>query len=97
MVDTIGDDKIIRKEKEFEGLVTETPKSRSLKISLVLRVTGFFLIVVAFILVMLVRQGKLGASSMNSVTFIIAGVGFVLYMGSRIFDISGQLRARRKK
>jgi esterase/lipase superfamily enzyme len=84
-------------ERQLQELAAESPKSKNIKISLILRFIGFALIVVAFVLVMLIRQGKLTGAAISNITFAIAGTGFVVYLGSRIFEISANIRAKRKK
>ena len=84
-------------ERQLQELATESPKSKNIKISLIMRFIGFALIVISFVLVMLIRQGKLTGAVISNVTFIIAGTGFVVYLGSRIFEITANIRAKRKK
>jgi uncharacterized membrane protein len=96
----MGEEKIAKKNDELDRqlreLVAESPKSKNIRISLILRFVGFALIVVAFVLVMLIRQERITGIFISNLTFIIAGIGFVVYLGSRIFEITGNIRAKRK-
>lgn len=84
-------------ELKFKEFIADTPRARTYKTSFILRIAGFALIVLAFVLVMLARQGITNNPTLNKVSFIIAAVGFVVYMGSRFYEIAGNIRAKRKR
>ncbi len=64
-------------------------KQKTLKITLLLRVSGFVLIIVAFLMAIMLRNGHgaLLGFNINRLTFILSVAGFILYAGSRIFEI----------
>ncbi|MBL8028628.1 MAG: hypothetical protein JNL74_19550 [Fibrobacteres bacterium] len=84
-------------ESKLKELIADTPRERNFKTSFVLRIIGFALIVVAFVLVMLSRQGTINSPTLNKISFIVAAIGFLVYMGSRFYEIAGNIRAKRKK
>jgi len=84
-------------EIKLKELIADTPRAKSFKISFIMRIAGFVLIVLAFVLVMMARQGVTDNPTLNKVSFIIAAVGFVVYMGSRMYEIVGNIRAKRNR
>ena len=67
----------------LDALLAENKKSRALKTSIILRVTGFALLLCAFVLILSWRQGNIQPVFKNF-SYVIAFAGLAVYLAGRI-------------
>jgi hypothetical protein len=70
-------------DTSINALLAENKKSRALKTSIILRVTGFALLLCALVLMFSWRQGSIQPVFKN-LSYVIAFAGLVVYLAGRI-------------
>jgi hypothetical protein len=81
-----SENKAIGREEDWAVLIQESPKLKRKKVTFILRIVGFLLILAAFGILMLWRSGTL-PPVFHPISLGVGVGGFILYFGSRLFEI----------